>query len=93
MSNISRVSDQQHIDPAVTRAQLPDYGVCLSKATILRKEKAGTFPNRFFISERKPAWRRSAILAWLAECEAVTLSPVLACNEERKPKRKKKART
>jgi hypothetical protein len=88
-----RASDQPHIDPAVLREQFPEYGVFLSKATILRKEKAGTFPTRFYISERKPAWRRSAILGWLSERESVTTSPALACNADRKPKRKKKART
>jgi hypothetical protein len=92
MSNIPRASDHTHIDPAVTRAQLPDFGVNLSKATILRKEKAGTFPKRFFLSERVPAWRRSAILGWLSERESITLSPTLACNVESKKTEKKKTK-
>jgi predicted DNA-binding transcriptional regulator AlpA len=39
--------------------------VPLSVTTIWRLERAGQFPRRIPISEKRVAWRRSAIEAWL----------------------------
>ena len=47
--------------------------VPLSVTTIWRLERAGKFPRRISISEKRVAWRRSEIEAWL---ERVTLRSI-----------------
>ena len=42
----------------------------LSRATIDRKVACGEMPRPIYISQRRKAWRESAILAWMAEREA-----------------------
>jgi prophage regulatory protein len=39
----------------------------LSRSTIYRKMKDGTFPNQVHISEHCCGWRESAINRWIAE--------------------------
>jgi len=41
--------------------------VPLSVTTIWRLERAGQFPRRISISEKRVAWRRSEIEAWLEQ--------------------------
>ena len=48
--------------------------VPLSESTVWRKEKRGEFPQRIRISEKRVAWRRSEIEAWLAERMAASRS-------------------
>ena len=45
--------------------------VPLSDATIWRLERAGKFPRRILISEKRVAWRRSDIEAWLKKRAAL----------------------
>lgn len=47
----------------------------LSRSTILRMEKAGTFPKRLQISKRSVGWRLSEVYAWLEARVAVENSP------------------
>lgn len=42
----------------------------LSPTTIWRMERRGKFPRRIAISEKRVAWRRREIEAWLAAREA-----------------------
>jgi prophage regulatory protein len=42
----------------------------LSRATIERKVRSGEMPPPIYISERRKAWRESAVRQWMAECEA-----------------------
>lgn len=42
----------------------------LSRATINRKVAAGDFPPPIYISERRKAWKESAVRQWMAEREA-----------------------
>ena len=44
--------------------------VPLSWATLWRMERVGRFPRRIPISEKRIAWRRREIEAWLASREA-----------------------
>ena len=89
-------SNQINIDPVLTRDQLPSLGINYSKVTLLRLERAGKFPQRFYLTQRRPGWRQSTILAWLSGREAVTTAPSLACNADgakpTKTKRKKTAK-
>jgi prophage regulatory protein len=39
--------------------------VPLSRTTVWRMERRGEFPRRIAISDRRVAWRRSEIEAWL----------------------------
>lgn len=39
----------------------------LSRATIYRKMKAGTFPKRYKIGTNAIGWRRADLDAWLAD--------------------------
>lgn len=39
----------------------------LSRSTIYRKMKEGTFPNQVRISEHCSGWRESAISRWIAD--------------------------
>jgi prophage regulatory protein len=41
----------------------------LSRATINRKVAAGDFPAPIYISERRKAWKESAVRQWMAERE------------------------
>ena len=43
----------------------------LSRATIERKVRSGDMPAPVYISERRKAWRESAIRAWMAGRETV----------------------
>lgn len=44
----------------------------LSRATIERKVVAGEMPSPIYISQRRKAWKESAIRQWMAEREAAT---------------------
>lgn len=52
------------IDPFL---RLPQVLACtgLSRATLYRKMKAGTFPRQHQIGERCRAWRQSEVTVWL----------------------------
>ena len=45
-------SNQINIDPVLTRDQLPSLGINYSKVTLLRLERAGKFPQRFYLTQR-----------------------------------------
>jgi predicted DNA-binding transcriptional regulator AlpA len=42
----------------------------LSRSTINRKVAAGQFPKPIYISDRRKAWKESAVRQWMAELEA-----------------------
>jgi prophage regulatory protein len=42
----------------------------LSRATIERKVRAGDMPAPIYISERRKAWKESAVRQWMAQMEA-----------------------
>ena len=42
----------------------------LSRSTIERKVFSGEMPRPIYISQRRKAWKESAILAWMAAREA-----------------------
>ena len=42
----------------------------LSRATIERKVRSGEMPSPIYISERRKAWKASAIRQWMADREA-----------------------
>lgn len=44
----------------------------LSRASVYRRVKAGTFPKPIKIGERRVAWRSEDIHTWLANCAAST---------------------
>ena len=50
----------------ILRSELLEL-VPLSVTTIWRLERAGQFPRRIPISEKRVAWRRSEIEAWLEQ--------------------------
>jgi hypothetical protein len=85
----------QHSEPqldaiVVTFPQLKCLGPNFSNCQLLRKEAAGEFPRRFYLSAKKPVWYRADIIKWIGERAAASYRPTLACNEGPKPKRKKK---
>jgi predicted DNA-binding transcriptional regulator AlpA len=45
--------------------------VPLSRTTMWRMERRGEFPRRISISDRRVAWRRSEIEAWLKRRAAI----------------------
>lgn len=50
----------------LTRQQLrSDKGIPLSNPTLLRKEKSGEFPKRFYLSANLAAWLEADIDAWI----------------------------
>jgi len=52
----------------LTRAQLPELiGRVFSNGHLLRMEKDGLFPKRFYLSPRSPVWRAHDIKAWVSE--------------------------
>jgi prophage regulatory protein len=57
--NIPLIADDLILRPERKRL------VLLSDATIWRMERRGEFPRRISISEKRVAWRRSEIEAWL----------------------------
>lgn len=57
--------DEYLRDPAVRKA------AGLSRTTIWRKEKDGTFPRRRKLSANAVGWLRSEVEAWLASREPV----------------------
>ncbi len=42
----------------------------LSRATIERKVRSGEMPPPIYISERRKAWKESAVRQWMADREA-----------------------
>lgn len=42
----------------------------LSRSTVDRLERAGSFPRRVILSENAVGWRKAEILAWTANREA-----------------------
>ncbi len=40
----------------------------LSRATLYRRMKEGTFPQAIKIGERRVAWRSDQLMAWLENC-------------------------
>lgn len=51
--------------------------VPLSGTTIWRMERRGEFPRRIAISEKRVAWRRSEIEAWIEQRAALNTARVL----------------
>jgi prophage regulatory protein len=50
----------------VTREQLPELiGVTYSRATLLRLEKKGEFPQRYYLSPYQPVWDVAELKAWV----------------------------
>ena len=49
----------------------------LSRSTIYRKMKEGTFPSQVWLSEHWSGWRESEINRWMAD-------PMHYCEDERK---------
>ena len=52
------------------KASLKAMGIPFSNPTLLRMERRGTFPHRFYLGSKTPAWNVSAVMTWLAEREA-----------------------
>lgn len=50
----------------------------LSRSTIYRKMKDGTFPNQVRISEHCCGWRESAISRWIADPACYRNEPAVA---------------
>jgi hypothetical protein len=51
-----------------TRKALKDeVGIDYSNVELHRKEEAGTFPQRFYLSPQKPVWDADEIHEWLEE--------------------------
>jgi prophage regulatory protein len=44
----------------------------ISRATINRKVAKGEFPAPIYISERRKAWKESAVRQWMAERETAS---------------------
>jgi predicted DNA-binding transcriptional regulator AlpA len=85
---------EPQLDPiVVTYPQLKSLGPDFSNCQLIRLEKSGRFPRRFYLSAKKPCWYRADIIRWIGERAAASYRPTLACNEGPKPQRKKKART
>jgi predicted DNA-binding transcriptional regulator AlpA len=51
--------------------------VPLSTTTIWRLERAGKFPRRIPITDKRVAWRRSEVEAWLAQRTIASTPPFL----------------
>ena len=49
--------------------------VSLSRSTVWRMERAGSFPQRRQISARAVGWRESEIIAWIASRAVIGTSP------------------
>lgn len=58
----------------LTRASLKAYGIPFSNPTLLRLERRGEFPRRFFLTPKTPAWNMADITAWIATRQTVTES-------------------
>ena len=58
----------------LTRASLKAYGIPFSNPTLLRLERRGEFPKRFFLTPKTPAWTMDDITAWIATRQTVTES-------------------
>ena len=67
----------QHPDKVLIRAQLKaGLGITFSNPTLLRLERKGRFPKRFYLTEKTPVWRESEVVEWLdAKRHASTHAP------------------
>ena len=59
-------------DRYLTAAAVADL-TTLSRATIERKVAAGDMPPPIYISQRRKAWKESAVRQWMATREAAAL--------------------
>jgi predicted DNA-binding transcriptional regulator AlpA len=58
--------EHRHAPVFVRYDQLPDYGIRYSRVHLLRLMRRGQFPLQVQISPNRVAWRRSAILEFVA---------------------------
>ena len=57
------------------KSSLRAMNIPFSNPTLLRKEKEGTFPRRFYLSQKTPVWKAAEVLAWIAERAATAGTP------------------
>ena len=82
---------QPHQDRVLTRAQLKTFlGIGLANATLLRLERKGQFPARFYLTEKSPVWRESAVLEFLSKREASAGAPNTTTEQATKGKLRRK---
>jgi prophage regulatory protein len=58
-----------------TKAALKLIGLRQSNGTLLRWERRGEFPRRYYLSSRCPVWNVAEICEWLAERQAAAGEP------------------
>lgn len=55
-----------HQERVLTRPDLKNgFGIKWSNPQLLRLERKGLFPRRFYLSQRMAVWRQADIIAWL----------------------------
>ena len=55
-----------HPECVLVRAQLKaELGITFSNPTLIRLEKKGEFPKRFYLSSKLPVWRTSEVVSWI----------------------------
>jgi prophage regulatory protein len=71
-SSVPLILNPNRADPPITpiteilvRASLRAFGIPFSNVSLLRMERTGAFPKRFYLSEKVPAWRLSDVRAWV----------------------------
>lgn len=81
-----------HPDKVLIRAQLKDgLGITFSNPTLLRLERKGRFPARFYLTEKLPVWKEAEVLAWLAsKRDASTHAPNRATAKATEAKTRKR---
>lgn len=76
----------------VTYPQLKSIGPDFSNVQLIRLEKAGKFPRRFYLSAKKPVWYLADVEAWIAEKAAASYTPPGVQRDENKWRRSIKRR-
>jgi hypothetical protein len=72
--------------------QLEPIGIPFSNCQLLRKEKVGDFPPRWYLSEKKPCWFKRDIVAWLNARAAASYMPPGVVRDEAKWRKSVKER-
>lgn len=99
MSTATPQSEPPHTDAIVLLyPQLKSLGPDFSNVQLLRMERVGRFPKRFYLSAKRPCWYKRDIIQWIEQRAAASYVPPGVPRDEKKWKRsikqgRKKAKT
>jgi predicted DNA-binding transcriptional regulator AlpA len=66
---------KQVVQQVFMKAALREIGIPFSNPTLLRKEKRGEFPSRFYLSPKVPVWNAAEVSQWIVDRQAASSKP------------------